>query len=55
MADTDALKPYKYADAPALGGDKLYLAQQLQQISQSVALIIQVMKKLEARMTAHGI
>lgn len=56
MADTDSLRPYKVGDPPTLpDGDQRYLAAELQRISQSVGSIIQTMKKLEARMTAHGV
>jgi hypothetical protein len=56
MADTDALKNYVVGDAPSLpGSDKLYLQAQLKLIQTALNLIVQVMKKLEARMTAHGI
>jgi hypothetical protein len=56
MADTDVLRPYKVGDVPALpDGDKLYLAQELKRISQAIGLLVQTMKKLEARMVAHGI
>jgi hypothetical protein len=56
MADTDALRPYKVGDVPTLpGGDKLYLAEELKRISQSITLAVQTMKKLEARMVAGGL
>ncbi|MBR1173887.1 hypothetical protein JQ617_07975 [Bradyrhizobium sp. KB893862 SZCCT0404] len=56
MADTDALRNYTVGDPPTLpNGDKLYLSAQLKLISIALNLIIQVMKKLEARMAAHGI
>lgn len=56
MADTDALKNYRVGDAPSLpNSDKLYLAEQLKQVSIALNLLVQVAKKLEARMAAHGI
>ena len=56
MADTDVLRPYKVGDVPTLpGGDRLYLAAELKRISEAIGLLTQTMKKLEARMTAHGI
>jgi hypothetical protein len=55
LADTDVLKNYRVGDAPTLpNSDKLYLSEQLKQISQAVNLLVQVAKKLEARMAAHG-
>lgn len=56
MADTDVLKNYRVGDAPTLpNSDKLYLSEQLKQISITINLLVQVAKKLEARMVAHGI
>lgn len=56
MADTDVLRPYTAGDTPTLpGSDKLYLQAELKRISEAIKLLVQVSKKLEARMTAHGI
>jgi hypothetical protein len=56
MADTDVLRPYRVGDVPTLpGSDKLYLAAELKRVSEAINLLVQTAKKLEARMTAHGI
>jgi len=56
MADTDVLKQYRVGDPPTLpGSDKLYLSEELKRISAAINLLVQVAKKLEARMTANGI
>jgi hypothetical protein len=56
MADTDVLKQYRVGDAPTLpGSEKPYLTEQLRQISQGLNLAVAVLKKLEARLAAHGV
>ena len=56
MADTDSLRLYKAAEPPTIpGGEQRYLAGELQRISQSIGSLVQAMKKIEARMNAHGI
>lgn len=55
MADTDSIRPYRASDDPTLPDNGRYLSQELQRIQNSIAQIVVVMKKLEARMAAHGI
>jgi hypothetical protein len=56
LADTDALRGYRRGDAPSLPeSDKQYLSDQLDAIAKALAQFVVVMKKLEARMVAHGI
>lgn len=56
MADTDTLKQYNVGNPPTLANsDKLYLAEELKKVQLSIGLLIGVMKKLEARMVAHGV
>jgi hypothetical protein len=56
MADTDVLQPYKPANFPSSQDSQArYLPEQDQRIANCLNTIIQVMKKLEARMTAAGI
>lgn len=52
MADTDILRAYKAKSYPVVqGGVPVYTTGELRQIEQSVGLIIEVMKTLEARKT----
>lgn len=53
--DTNKLTSYQPGNAPALGDDKRYLANELKNIGQVVSNIIVVMKLLEARMNANGL
>lgn len=56
MADTDALRPYKRGDAPTFpDSDRRYLQDELRRVQESIGIMTEVMKKLEARMTAHGV
>lgn len=56
MADTDTLKQYNVGNPPTLpNSDKLYYAEELRKVQVCIGLLIGVMKKLEARMTAHGV
>jgi hypothetical protein len=56
MADTDRLRDYRVGDNPTLpGSDKRYLQDELRRISDAIGIVVEVMKKLEARMVAHGI
>jgi hypothetical protein len=56
MADTDVLRAYKVGDVPTLpDSDKRYLAEELKRVSQAIGLLVQTMKKLDARLIAHGI
>uniref|UniRef100_E6VL31 Uncharacterized protein n=1 Tax=Rhodopseudomonas palustris (strain DX-1) TaxID=652103 RepID=E6VL31_RHOPX len=56
MADTDTLKQYNVGNPPTLpNSDKLYYAEELRKVQLCIGLLIGVMKKLEARMTAHGV
>jgi hypothetical protein len=56
MADTDVLRPYKVGDVPSMpDGDKLYLADELKRVSQAIGLLVQTMKKLEARLVGGGL
>lgn len=56
VADTDNLRAYRVGDAPSLpGSDRRYLADELKRVAEAIGLLIQVAKKLEARMAAHGI
>ena len=56
MSDTSGLKPYVPRVFPRIsGGEASYLQEELQRISVSIALIIEAMKKLEARLDAGGI
>ena len=56
MADTDRLRTYKVGEVPSLpGSDKRYLADELKRVSETINLLVETMKKLEARMAAHGV
>lgn len=56
MADTDALRPYTRNDAPTIpGSEQRYLSEELKKVQGAIGLLISTMKKLEARMTAHGV
>lgn len=56
MADTDRLRSYKVGDVPTLpGSDKLYLAEELKRVSVTVNLLVETMKKLEARLVLGGL
>ena len=56
MADTDKLRTYKVGEVPSLpGSDKRYLADELKRVSETINLLVETMKKLEARMAAHGV
>jgi hypothetical protein len=55
LADSDVLRAYRTGDAPSLpDSDKRYLADELKRVSEAIGLLVQVMKKLDARMIAHG-
>lgn len=56
MADTDALRPYKRSSTPVIpGGEARYQSDELKKIETVVASIVNVMKKLEARLVAGGL
>lgn len=56
MADTDSLRAYKPQDYPTLpGSQERFIPNELQRLSNSITQLIEVMKKLEARMAAAGI
>jgi hypothetical protein len=56
MADTDALRTYAVGGAPSLpDSDKRYYADELAKVSKAIGLLVQTMKKLEARMVLGGI
>jgi len=55
MADTDVLRPYRVGDAPSMpDSDRRYLADQLKLVSEAIGLLVQTVKKLDARMIARG-
>lgn len=57
MVDKTAanLKTYQPPPQPTLGGDQLYLQQQLASISSSVTSLTAAIRKLEARLVAGGL
>lgn len=57
MVDKTPAKLISYVPAPqpTLGGDQLYLQQQLAAISNSVATLGAAIRKLEARLVAGGL
>lgn len=56
MADTDKLRAYRVGNVPTLpDSDRRYYAEELKRVSDAIGLLIETMKKLEARMTSHGI
>lgn len=56
MADTDKLRAYKVGDVPTLpGSEKRYLAEELKRVSIAIGLLVETMKKLEARMVVGGL
>jgi hypothetical protein len=56
MADADALRSYRRGPSPTLdGGDREYFIRELESIERSFTTVIAVIKKLEARLVAHGI
>jgi hypothetical protein len=51
--DTDALRPYQPGPAPSIeGGRDRYVARELAKLSQSIALISEVLVLLEERIVA---
>jgi hypothetical protein len=57
MADTTPAKLVTYVPPPqpTLGGDQLYLQQQLASISSALATLNAAIRKLEARLAAGGL
>jgi hypothetical protein len=57
MADTTPAKLVTYVPPPqpTLGGDQLYLQQQLASISSALATLNAAIRKLEARLVAGGL
>lgn len=57
MVDKTAAKLVSYVPPPqpTLGGDQLYLQQQLAAISNAVATLNAAIRKLEARLVAGGL
>lgn len=50
MPDTDLLRPYKVGEVASLpGSEQLYLANELQRVSQAIGTLTDVLKLLEAR------
>lgn len=56
MADTDRLITFTPSSYPSIpGGETRYLVDADRRIAQSLASITECLKRLEARMVAHGI
>jgi hypothetical protein len=55
MADSDVLRNYKPQDYPQLPGSQdRYVVAELRRIAEAIAQINSVVKKIDARLTAHG-
>ena len=56
MADTDTLKPYTLRQYPLTReGQERFLPSELREVSESIASLVAVLKKLEARLVAGGL
>lgn len=55
MKDTTGLSGYSPASQPQLGGDKLYLSNELKKIHDAIAAVIQAAQALEKRLVAGGL
>lgn len=55
MADSDVLKKYTERPYPTIeGGEAKYLIEELKKLSVATNLLVDVVKKLDAKQIAHG-
>lgn len=56
MAQSDVLRPFSRSPTPALpASDAVYLAGEFKKLEASITLLVQVVKQLDARLTAAGL